>query len=153
MNTFWGQFKLISCCIHAYMSSCNYDNVILPSSSFLLDHQRCCYKVFLTFSPFFPALSLSLVALCQTVMARGESCLCPGPKEQLQRKPAKLTRSLWASHMHYSNQSILDHPDTLDIWVSVSSSPSPSVSPPPFFEFLLAFHLSGSLVLTAAFLQ
>lgn len=39
--------------------------------------------------------------------------------------------------MHYSNQSTLDHPDTLDIWVSVSSSPSPSVSPPPFFKFLL----------------
>lgn len=57
--------------------------------------------------------------------------------------------------MHYSNQSTLDHADTLDIWVSVSSTPSPSVSPPCFFfpEFLLALHLGGSLALTAASLR
>lgn len=67
-------------------------------------------------------------------MAKGESCLYPGPEEQLQHKPAKLTQSPWASHMHYSNQSILDLPDTLDIWVSVSSLPSPSVSPSTFFR-------------------
>lgn len=45
---------------------------------------------------------------------------CSGHEEQLQFKPDKLTLSLWISHMHYSNQSTLDHPDTLDIWVSVS---------------------------------
>lgn len=109
-----------------------------------------CYTVFFTFCPLFPVLPVSLVALCQTMKSRGESCLRPGPEEQLQHKPAKLTRSPRASHKHYSNQSILDHPDTLDIWVSVSSSPSPSVSPPPFFDFLLAFHLSRSLALAAA---
>lgn len=69
---------------------------------------------FLFFSP--APFSLSVCPLSNCEGWGGESCLCPGPEEQLQHKPAKLTRSPWASHMHYSNQSILDHPDTLDIW-------------------------------------
>lgn len=46
--------------------------------------------------------------------------------------------------MHYSNQSILDHPDTLDIWVSVVPICF------SYLPFLLALHLSGSHVHTAA---
>lgn len=106
------------------------------------------------FSSLSHPLPLSPVALCQTVKTKGESRLHPGPEEQLRSKPAKLTRSPWASLMHYSNQSILDHPDTSDIWVSVSYSPSPSVSPPSVFQnFSLVSHLGGSPVFTAASIQ
>lgn len=78
-------------------------------------------KIFLTLFLNFPTFSFCAAALCQTVEAMGGLRLNSRPEQQLQSKPAKLTRSPWASHMHYSNQSILDHPDTLDIWVSVFS--------------------------------
>lgn len=111
--------------------------------------------IILTSSPFFTLLSFRSPPVKLRKAGGGESCLCPGPAEQLQSKPAKLTQSPRVSHTHYSNQSILDHPDTLDIWVSVSSLPSPSVSPPlPSFSiFLRTLHLSGTLVLTAASLR
>lgn len=78
---------------------------------------------------------LSSGALCQVLKARGKSRSCPEPEEQLQCKPAELTQSPRATHMHYSNQSILNHPDTLDIWVSVSSLPSPPVFSSRVFPF------------------
>lgn len=110
---------------------------------------------FLFFSP--APFSLSVCPLSNCEGWGGESCLCPGPEEQLQHKPAKLTRSPWASHMHYSNQSILDHPDTLDIWGLCILLAVPICFTSPvfffFFEFLLAFHLSGFFAFTAASLQ
>lgn len=89
--------------------------------SLSLDHAKWRSKIFLTLFLNFPTFSFCVAALCQTVEAMGGLRLNSRPEQQLQSKPAKLTGSPWASHMHYSNQSILDHPDTLDIWVSVFS--------------------------------
>ena len=94
---------------------------------------------FLFFSP--APFSLSVCPLSNCEGWGGESCLCPGPEEQLQHKPAKLTRSPWASHMHYSNQSILDHPDTLDIWGLCILLAVPICFTSPVFFFFLSFSL------------
>ena len=78
----------ISCCTNTEL----YDNLIIPPFPSTLGCRRFLYIILPSIlSCLCP--SLSLVALCQTVKARGKSCLCPGPEEQLHCKPAKLTRS------------------------------------------------------------
>lgn len=128
-----------SCCTHTEQ----YSNLLLHSFFLLLCCRRCCYSLFTSF-PLFP-LSLSSCPLSNRESQQGRALPLPSTEEQLECKPAKLTPSPWDSHTHYSNQSLLDHPDTLDIWVSVSSLLSPSVSPPPFFKiFLLSISVGSS---------
>lgn len=152
INLHFLKFRWLTCCMHAYILS---SNSMWLSNPLSLGHKRCWYKVFLTLSLFFTSPFLSLCLPSVKLWRLGdESCLCPGPEEQLQHKPAKLTWSPWASHMHYSNQSILDHPDTLDIWgLCILLAVPICFTSPVFFEFLLAFHLSGFLAFTAASLQ